>query len=87
MAAIPLLTDVLLPSLSSLSIEDMEMAPVPEEAHGMFFGGDSYVIKYSYQKEGRDQYIVYFWQVRPPPSPPLPSLPFPSVADVLLCVL
>jgi len=43
-------------------IEEMELAPVPEEAHGMFFGGDSYVIKYTYEKEGRENYIVYFWQ-------------------------
>ena len=42
----------------------MELAPVAEEARGMFFGGDSYVIKYTYEKEGREQYIVYFWQVR-----------------------
>lgn len=28
----------------------------------MFFGGDSYVIKYTYEKEGREQYIIYFWQ-------------------------
>ncbi|XP_043235467.1 gelsolin, cytoplasmic-like isoform X3 [Amphibalanus amphitrite] len=43
-------------------IEEMELAPVAEEAHGMFFGGDSYVIKYTYEKEGREQYIIYFWQ-------------------------
>merc|ERR1719192_2371770 len=28
----------------------------------MFFGGDSYVIKYCYEKGGRPGYIVYFWQ-------------------------
>ncbi len=39
--------------------------PLEESAHGMFFAGDSYVIKYSYEnKEGRPAYIVYFWQVR-----------------------
>lgn len=43
-------------------IEDFEMVPLEEEKHGMFFGGDSYVIKYSYEKEGRPAYIVYFWQ-------------------------
>ena len=30
--------------------------------YGMFFGGDSYVIKYSYEKDGRAGYIIYFWQ-------------------------
>ena len=44
-------------------IENFELAPVAEAAHGMFFGGDSYVIKYTYVKNGREHYIVYFWQV------------------------
>jgi gelsolin len=43
-------------------IEDMAMVPLDESAYGLFFGGDSYVIKYSYEKEGRAGYIVYFWQ-------------------------
>lgn len=43
-------------------IENFELAPVDEAAHGMFFGGDSYVIKYTYTKNDREQYIVYFWQ-------------------------
>jgi hypothetical protein len=29
----------------------------------MFFGGDSYVIKYTYNISGRNRYIIYFWQV------------------------
>ena len=40
-------------------IENFELAPVDPQASGMFFGGDSYVIKYTY-KEGS---IIYFWQV------------------------
>lgn len=28
------------------------------------YGGDSYVINYKYNVGGRDQYIVYYWQVR-----------------------
>ena len=43
-------------------IEDFEMVPLAEEKYGFFFGGDSYVIKYSYEIEGRPAYIVYFWQ-------------------------
>ena len=45
-------------------VEDMTLVPVDEEIHGMCFGGDSYVIKYEYEKNGRPGYIVYFWQVR-----------------------
>ncbi len=33
-----------------------------ESTHGFFFAGDSYVIKYSYEKEGRPGYVIYFWQ-------------------------
>ena len=45
-------------------IEKFEMVPVTnQELHGKFFGGDSYLIRYTYKnKEGRDSYIVYFWQ-------------------------
>ncbi|XP_059094950.1 gelsolin, cytoplasmic-like isoform X1 [Tigriopus californicus] len=43
-------------------IEDLEMVPLEEDKYGMFFGGDSYVIKYSYEKDGRNGYIIYFWQ-------------------------
>ena len=44
-------------------IENFELAPVDPKAHGMFFGGDSYVIKYTYTRNGRQEYIIYFWQV------------------------
>jgi len=44
-------------------IENFELAPVPSDKHGLFFGGDSYVLKYSYkEKSGRESYILYFWQ-------------------------
>ncbi|XP_067138441.1 gelsolin, cytoplasmic-like isoform X3 [Centruroides vittatus] len=43
-------------------IENFELAPVDESAKGMFFGGDSYVLKYTYNIDGRERYIVYFWQ-------------------------
>ena len=41
---------------------DGKLVPVPEKAHGVFFGGDSCVILYTYQKDGEDNHIVYFWQ-------------------------
>ncbi len=43
-------------------IEDMAPVPLDESLHGMFFAGDSYVIKYTYEKPGGTGYIVYFWQ-------------------------
>ncbi|KRT78520.1 hypothetical protein AMK59_6774, partial [Oryctes borbonicus] len=39
-------------------VEDFELVPVPTENYGKFFGGDSYVIKYSYG----NKYIIYMWQ-------------------------
>ena len=45
-------------------IEDFEMAPVDPGMYGQFFGGDSYVILYTYLKNGKENYIIYFWQVR-----------------------
>jgi len=44
-------------------IENLEMVPLDESLYGMFFGGDSYVIKYTYEKSNRRAYIIYFWQV------------------------
>ena len=38
-------------------IENFEMVPLEEDKYGLFFGGDSYVIKYSYELEGRPAYI------------------------------
>ncbi|XP_065886890.1 gelsolin, cytoplasmic-like [Dysidea avara] len=43
-------------------IEDFEMAPVDPGMYGQFFGGDSYVILYTYLKNGKENYIIYFWQ-------------------------
>ncbi|XP_076311001.1 gelsolin, cytoplasmic-like isoform X1 [Tachypleus tridentatus] len=43
-------------------IENFELAPIDSSIYGFFFGGDSYVLKYTYEKEGREMYIIYFWQ-------------------------
>ena len=62
-AAIGFMPDDSTGSKEVFRVEDMTLVPVGEEMHGMFFGGDSYVIKYEYEKDGRPGYIVYFWQV------------------------
>lgn len=43
-------------------IEDFEMVPVEEKMYGQFFGGDSYVILYSYMHNSKEMHIIYFWQ-------------------------
>ncbi|XP_055532240.1 gelsolin, cytoplasmic-like isoform X2 [Wyeomyia smithii] len=44
-------------------VENFELVPADPQAYGMFFGGDSYVIKYEYRnKRGGHGFIIYFWQ-------------------------
>lgn len=44
-------------------IENMELVAVDPENYGMFFGGDSYVIKYEYRnKRGGQGTVLYYWQ-------------------------
>ena len=45
-------------------MENSELVDVDERAYGAFFGGDSYVIKYTYTKNNKPSHIIYFWQVR-----------------------
>ena len=47
-------------------IEDFEMVPQEQGLYGQFFGGDSYVILYTYLINSKEKYIIYFWhgQVR-----------------------
>ncbi|XP_077439812.1 scinderin like a [Vanacampus margaritifer] len=35
---------------------------VDASAHGQFFGGDCYLLLYSYNSGGRDKHIIYIWQ-------------------------
>ncbi|KAB7498841.1 Gelsolin, cytoplasmic, partial [Armadillidium nasatum] len=43
-------------------VENFELEPIDESIHGFFFGGDSYVLKYTYEEGGSVGYIIYFWQ-------------------------
>ena len=38
------------------------MAPVDQNMYGQFFGGDSYVILYTYLVNNKENFIIYFWQ-------------------------
>uniref|UniRef100_A0A8C1CST5 Advillin n=1 Tax=Cyprinus carpio carpio TaxID=630221 RepID=A0A8C1CST5_CYPCA len=44
-------------------IESLEMVEVDPEMHGYFYGGDCYLILYSYDVNGRNNYILYMWKV------------------------
>ncbi|XP_059482948.1 gelsolin, cytoplasmic isoform X2 [Neocloeon triangulifer] len=43
-------------------VENFELAPVTKTTPGFFFGGDSYVIKYTYLKGNKENCVIYFWQ-------------------------
>ncbi|XP_035026050.1 scinderin like b [Hippoglossus stenolepis] len=43
-------------------VDNGAMALVEPSSHGHFFGGDCYLILYSYRLGGREQHIIYTWQ-------------------------
>ena len=46
-------------------VENFKLSEVPKETYGLFFAGDSYVIKYSEKRPGSDDlHFIYFWQGR-----------------------
>lgn len=44
-------------------IENLELAEVNPSNYGQFYGGDCYLVLYMYQRSGRQEYILYMWQV------------------------
>uniref|UniRef100_A0A336MYB6 CSON006296 protein n=1 Tax=Culicoides sonorensis TaxID=179676 RepID=A0A336MYB6_CULSO len=45
-------------------MENFDMVPIDYKTYGMFFGGDSYVIKYEYKADHGLGYLLYYWQGR-----------------------
>ncbi|XP_053733164.1 scinderin like a [Synchiropus splendidus] len=42
-------------------VEGCDKVPVDPKMYGQFFGGDSYLIRYSYN-DGTPKYVIYMWQ-------------------------
>ncbi|XP_059161494.1 advillin-like isoform X2 [Physella acuta] len=42
-------------------IENFQMVPLETVHYGEFYGGDCYVILYTYNVQGREAYIIYYW--------------------------
>ncbi|XP_076459469.1 advillin-like isoform X2 [Babylonia areolata] len=42
-------------------VEDFDLKLMDQSRYGEFFGGDCYVIQYTYQVQGRENYIIYYW--------------------------
>ncbi|XP_040196793.1 advillin [Rana temporaria] len=45
-------------------IENLEMVPVDPQWFGFFYGGDCYLVLYTYQVNKKPHYILYIWQGR-----------------------
>ncbi|KAM9322115.1 scinderin like b [Pholidichthys leucotaenia] len=43
-------------------VEDGARVPVDPATYGQFYGGDCYLILYSYKQGGREKHIIYTWQ-------------------------
>uniref|UniRef100_A0A4W6CY15 Scinderin like a n=1 Tax=Lates calcarifer TaxID=8187 RepID=A0A4W6CY15_LATCA len=43
-------------------VEGGEKVPVDPSTYGQFFGGDCYLVLYSYNTGGKDRHIIYTWQ-------------------------
>ena len=45
------------------SAENFDLVPYPKEKYGQFYGGDSYVVLYTYtDKAQKDFRTIYFWE-------------------------
>ncbi|ELK35067.1 Advillin [Myotis davidii] len=45
-------------------IENLELVPVEPQWHGFFYGGDCYLVLYTFEVYAKPRYILYIWQVR-----------------------
>lgn len=46
-------------------IENLELVPVEPQRYGFFYGGDCYLVLYTYEGHGTPRHILYIWQVGP----------------------
>lgn len=42
-------------------MENGAQVPVDPSSYGQFYGGDCYLVLYSYRLGGREQHIIYTW--------------------------
>jgi len=61
-------------------IEGSELVPVDQSSYGQFYGGDCYIILYTYENAGREQYILYYWQGRHATQDEIAASAFQAVA-------
>lgn len=57
------------PSHQVWRVENQELVPVEKRWLGHFYGGDCYLVLYTYYVGPKVNRIIYIWQVRPHPLP------------------
>ncbi|XP_061074673.1 advillin [Conger conger] len=61
-------------------IEDLELAPVDPETYSYFYGGDCYLILYTYEVYSKKRYLLYTWQGRHASQDEVAAMAFQAVA-------
>ncbi|KAM4581996.1 advillin [Fundulus diaphanus] len=61
-------------------VEDLELAPVDPAGYGYFYGGDCYLILYTYLVNNKKCYLLYMWQGRHATQDELAASAFQAVA-------
>ncbi|XP_028853544.1 advillin [Denticeps clupeoides] len=61
-------------------IENLELVAVEPSLHGYFYGGDCYLILYTYKVHGKNNYILYIWQGRHASQDELAASAFQAVS-------
>uniref|UniRef100_A0A8C7J6F9 Advillin n=1 Tax=Oncorhynchus kisutch TaxID=8019 RepID=A0A8C7J6F9_ONCKI len=61
-------------------IEDLELVPVESQWHGFFYGGDCYLVLYTYEVHNKLNYLLYMWQGRHASQDEIAASAFQAVA-------
>uniref|UniRef100_A0A673ZCS6 Advillin n=1 Tax=Salmo trutta TaxID=8032 RepID=A0A673ZCS6_SALTR len=61
-------------------IEDLELVPVEPQWHGFFYGGDCYLVLYTYEVHNKLNYLLYMWQGRHASQDEIAASAFQAVA-------
>uniref|UniRef100_A0A8C7UWC8 HP domain-containing protein n=1 Tax=Oncorhynchus mykiss TaxID=8022 RepID=A0A8C7UWC8_ONCMY len=67
-------------SLFVWRIEDLELVPVESQWHGFFYGGDCYLVLYTYEVHNKLNYLLYMWQGRHASQDEIAASAFQAVA-------
>uniref|UniRef100_A0A8C8IIR5 HP domain-containing protein n=1 Tax=Oncorhynchus tshawytscha TaxID=74940 RepID=A0A8C8IIR5_ONCTS len=61
-------------------IEDLELRELHPSSFGQFYGGDCYLVLYTYKRASKLQYILYMWQGRHATQDEITSCAYQAVA-------